>query len=177
MERAAHGPAVAAAAADVPLDDLRFPTMAAAKAKALTPDDLVTGRRRNELGALRTLAEEVAAGAESGGEAIYWRLRHDPRLPTPVLQHWVMTSEGPRRLDAYWEELLLAAEIDGRDHHAKREAFEPDTRRQNSVHAIGVLVIRYSTAAVRYDRGYVLEDTEANMAARRALLRGHRPRG
>lgn len=169
--------AVAAAAADVHLDDLRFPTMAAAKANRLTPEELVARRRRNELGALRILAEEVAAGAESGGEAIYWRLLHDSHLPTPVLQHWVMTDQGPKRLDAYWEELLLAAEIDGREHHAKEEAFEPDTRRQNSVHATGILVIRYSVATVRYDRGYVLEDTEANMEARRALLRGRHPRG
>ncbi|MBK6763034.1 MAG: hypothetical protein IPG68_07050 [Micrococcales bacterium] len=77
-------------------------------------------------------------------------------------------DQGPRRLDDYWDELLHAAEIDGRAHHVNREAFEPDARR---------LIIRYSAAAVRYDRRYVLENTEANMEARRALSRGYRPRG
>lgn len=167
--------AIAAAAADLSLNELRFPTMEAARVKLIAQGDLLSARHTHVLGLLHTLDEEVAAGAESGGEAIYWRLLRESDLPTPVLQRSVVTYQGVKRLDAYWEELFLGVEIDGRAVHAQPAAAEKDTRRQNAIHATGVLVIRYWVNSVITDQSYVLEDTAANMEARRALLSGRLP--
>ena len=88
---------------------LRFPAMQAVhdgflSARALADLADVPLQAR---GALRALGEEALAGAESGGEANFYRLIVDAGLPVPRLQVWVKTPDGPKRVDALWEQLGL----------------------------------------------------------------------
>ena len=149
------------------LDQLRFPAMQAVQQGLVTPAELAdpAGVPRRALRSMRLMAEEAAAGAESGGEAKYWRLLKESHLPTPVLQVWLNTHRGWKRVDAYWEAMNLAAEIDSREFHAKEAAFEADLVRQNAVHARPTLLIRFSVRQVMAEPGLVLEDTELNMRA------------
>ena len=165
--------ALVAAAFDLSIDALRFVAMEAIWLGLMTPSDLAgtKGRPRQVMGKLRLLAEEAAAGAESGGEAKYWRLLKESHLPTPRLQVWLQTARGWKRLDAYWDEIQLGVEIDGWENHGTKEAFGRDRRRQNAVHGTGAVLIQFSVDQVMNDPEYVLEDTEANYIARSAWLR------
>jgi very-short-patch-repair endonuclease len=122
------------------------------------------------MGAMRQLHEEAVAGAESGGEAQFYRLMKDSGIPLPQLQVVIDTSLGPKRLDAYWEQFRLGVEIDGRSVHAQRDAFENDRTRQNAIHATGELIIRFSVRQVMSESRDVVECVEANMIARAHLL-------
>lgn len=149
-------------------DALRFPALQAVMQRLVTPAELgdPVGVPRRALGVMRMIAEEAAAGAESGGESKYWRLLKQSRLPTPELRAWIETHRGPKRVDAYWADFDLAAEIDSREFHGAMPAFERDLVRQNAVHAQGTLLIRFSVRQVMVDPGRVLEDTELYLRAR-----------
>jgi very-short-patch-repair endonuclease len=160
--------ALIGAASYLDLDALRFPAMQAVLEGLVRPAELAdsAGVPRRSLRVMRTIAEEAAAGAESGGEAKYWRLLQQSDMPTPTLQVWLSTYRGEKRVDAHWEEFDLATEIDSRTFHMKAAAFEADHMRQNALHAAGTLVLRYSVSVVMSDPAYVLLDTEMNLRAR-----------
>jgi very-short-patch-repair endonuclease len=165
------GRALVAAAMDVPLEELRFPAMEAVRSGLIVPADLdPTGLPRRAMGAMRHLHEEAEAGAESGGEAQFYRLIKESGLPLPQLQVVIDTAIGPKRLDAYWGQFRLGVEIDGRSVHAQRDAFENDRVRQNAIHATGELIIRFSVRQVMAESKDVVEWVEANMIARARLL-------
>jgi very-short-patch-repair endonuclease len=150
------------------LDWLRFPAMQAVQNGLVTAAELgdPAGVPRPRRTWMRTLAEEAAAGAESGGEAKYWRLLEESHLPTPVLQVELDTHQGLKRVDAYWEPQRLAAEIDSWEFHGDKVARREDSKRQNALHARGEVVIRFWIPDVMNDPTYVLTDTEANLRAR-----------
>lgn len=160
--------ALVGAAGLVDLDALRFAAVDAVMRGLVTAAELAdpAGVPRRSLRALRMVAEEAVAGAESGGEAKYWRLLKESALPTPVLQVEIRTHLGKKRVDAYWEAFRLAVEIDSREFHAKEGAFEQDQVRQNAIHACGEVIIRFSVHHVMSDAARVLEDTELNLRAR-----------
>lgn len=106
----------------------------------------------------------AAAGAASGGEAVYWRLIVDSGLPVPQLNVPFTTERGNYVLDAWWRDWDLAAEIDGRRHHV--DAFEADRVRQNELHAAGLLLIRFPVAQVLGDPQEVLRITELALSQR-----------
>lgn len=165
------GAALAAAAAHVPLETLRFPAMEAVRTGLITPADLSPqGLPRRVMGAMRQLHEEALAGAESGGEAQFYRLIKGSGLLVPKLQVVINTFIGPTRIDAYWEEFRLGVEIDGRSVHAQQEAFERDRTRQNAIHAGGDLLIRFAVRQVMRESTGVIETVEANMIARGQML-------
>lgn len=160
--------ALVGAAGLLDLDALRFPAVDAVMRRLVTASELAdpAGVPRRNLRALRMVAEEAVAGAESGGEAKYWRLLKESDLPTPALQAEIRTHRGPKRVDAYWEAFRLAVEIDSREFHAKEGAFERDQVRQNAIHACGEVIIRFSVNHVMSAPTWVLEDTELNLRAR-----------
>ncbi len=165
------GRAVAAAAVDVPLEELRFPAMEAVRSGLIVPADLSPdGRARHVIGAMRQLHEEASAGAESGGEAQFYRLMKNSGLPMPQLQVVIDTAIGQKRVDAYWGEFRLGVEIDGRSVHAQEAAFEHDRVRHNAIHATGELIIRFSVRRVMDQSDDVIESVEATMIARAQLL-------
>jgi hypothetical protein len=152
--------------------ELRFPAMQAVhdgllSAQALADLNGVPLRSRD---LIREMGEEALAGAESGGEANFYRLLKDSHLPTPVLQHVVMTSDGEKKLDAYWPLYGLAAEVDGRDVHTQELAFERDRTRRNAIQAGCIVVINFAVSEVMGRPKGVLEDCESNLIARAADL-------
>ncbi len=154
------------------VQDLRFPAMKAVMNNLITARDLADtkGVPRRAMGVMRMLGEEALAGAESGGEANFFRLLEDSPLPTPTLQVWIDTHEGPKRVDAYWEAYKLAAEVDSREFHAKEIAFEEDPVRRNAIQAQRVVVINFVTSRIMNSPTKVIEECEANLYARAADL-------
>lgn len=150
------------------VNELRFPALAAVQRGLVTTADLAdrTGVPRRAMGRWNLVAHEAAAGAESGGEGLYWRLLHDSRLPDPVLNQWIIAQGHRYRVDALWPELGLGSEIDGREHHTRVADFDRDHRRQNHLHAEGVMLIRFTVRQLLDDPDEVLRQTQANLAAR-----------
>ena len=166
--------ALALAAADLDLDHLRFSALEGDRRGLLTPRDLEDASRWDRVRTpMLLLAEEAAAGAESGGEAKFWRLIKESPLPTPVLQQEVMTAHGLKRLDGYWPDLGLGVEIDGREFHNTAGAFVSDRVKLNAVLGLGLVMMRFAVSQVMNEEEYVLAETETIIVARRAVLGGY----
>jgi very-short-patch-repair endonuclease len=142
--------------------------LAAVQRGLVTASELAdtSGVPRRSLGQWSQVAHEAAAGAESGGEGLYWRLVHESPLPDPALNQWVVAAGHRYRVDALWPELGLGAEIDGREHHTRVADFERDHRRQNHLHAQGIMLIRFTVRQLLDDPQEVLRQTGVNLAAR-----------
>lgn len=159
-------------AADPDENSLRFNALAAVQRRLVTAAELrdPTAVPRRALGRWNRVAAEAGAGAESGGEGLFWRLVHESRLPDPHLNQWIDAGGQRYRIDALWPRLHLGVEIDGREHHTKVSDFERDHRRQNQIHAQGVMLVRFSVRQVLDDPCEVLRQTSVNLAARSAEL-------
>lgn len=157
-------------ASAVSVEELRFPALEAVRVGAVTPLELAQteGIPRSALRSMRLVAEEAAAGAISGGEATYWRLIVAAGLPKPRLNAPVATPAGAFVVDALWDDLGLGAEIDGRSIHAQEAAFAADRRRQNAIHAVGIMLIRFAVADILLDGPAIVQQTESAMVARAA---------
>lgn len=129
-----------------------------------------TGVGGSVRGIWRRVGEEVAAGAASGGEALYWRLLVESTLPLPELNVPIVTPSATFRVDALWRDLWLITEIDGRAFHTRQGDFERDALRQNALHSLGFVVIRFPVARVQQDPHGVLDETEQLLNARAVAL-------
>ncbi len=70
-------------------------------------------------------------------------------LPKPEVNVWMPLPEGGGyRPDFLWRDLRLIVEVDGRAHHARRQAFEHDRRRDRRLALAGYETRRYSAAEV-----------------------------
>lgn len=154
------------------ITELRFPAIQAVQNRLLTAKELadLTDVPLKARRTIRLIGEEALAGAESGGEANYYRLLLDAGLPKPQLQVWVQTADGFKRLDAYWEELAIGCEIDGDRFHGQKDARDRDRVRRNAIQATAVKLFDFSVAAVMRQPKRVVEDTEANLLARASEL-------
>ncbi len=164
--------AVVASAALMPIEQVRFPAMQAAHEGLVTREELadLTDVPTRLLPVMRLIGQEVLAGAESGGEANYYRLLLDAGLPRPALQALVPTYAGVKRVDAYWEDLLLGCEIEGDLFHGSRQARRLDRDRRNAIQAERVKLIDFSVDQVMTTPTHVVHDTKANLIARAAEL-------
>lgn len=74
-------------------------------------------------------------------------------------------------LDIAFERIRLAVEIDGYEVHCRRDVFESDRRRQNSLQEHGWTVLRFTYRMLTEDPSYVARTTERGLivAERRAL--------
>lgn len=165
-------------AADFDENALRFPALAAVQRGLIPVAYLVdaAGVPRRALRRWKRVGQEALAGAESGGEGLFWRLIHESDLPTPLLNRELVTGGRRFRVDALWPEFRLGAEIDGREHHTKVGDFDADHLRQNLIHAEGITLIRFTVRQVLDSPGLVLQHTEANLAARSSELGRNAPR-
>jgi very-short-patch-repair endonuclease len=87
-------------------------------------------------GALRSVLARRPPDApptDSDAETLFLQLARGARLPEPLRQFSVPTSDGTFRLDFAWPARRVAVEIDGAATHASREALSRDLRRQNRV--------------------------------------------
>ena len=60
----------------------------------------------------------------------------------------VLVRGGVRYPDFLFDDIKLILEIDGREHHGSREAFEADRRRQNQLVEAGWTILRFTAAQV-----------------------------
>lgn len=160
--------AMAVQLAGVGLEALRYPMLAAVQRGWLTVEELAdrTGVPTRDRAVWRMVAEEAAAGAESGAEAEYWRAVRAAGLPEPRLNVALAVGGRRYRVDAVWEEWGLIAEIDGREYHVGAERFERDRVRQNDLHGAGFVVVRFPAVQVQADPVGVAEVTRQALLAR-----------
>ena len=124
-----------------------------------------------DLAALRELVGQIAAGCESELELWgYTDVFNVPGLDDASRQVVVEVDGETYRLDAAYEEEMLAVELDGRKYHASPEQWERDIRRDRKVAKLGWQTIRYSHDQLRFDVDGCRRDTLAVRAARRRLV-------
>lgn len=155
------------------VNDLRCHAAEAVGAKRMRRDALLHGTvvPRSSLRVVRLIDEELRAGAISGGECALYRLVLTARLPLPRLNVEFLTDDGRYLLDALWEGLRLAVEVDGRSVHTKQEAFESDLVRQNAIHVEGVLIYRFPVSMIFLHPERVAATLDKALRARAADLR------
>lgn len=67
--------------------------------------------------------------------------------------HPVMVRGGVRYPDFLFQDIKLIIEIDGREFHGTREAFEEDRRRQNQLVEAGWTILRFTADQVTQEPG------------------------
>ena len=114
-----------------------------------------TGSRR----LVRVLTEQFQAPSvtRSELEVRFLDLASAAGLPRPLVNTRVADLE----VDFFWPGLGLVVEVDGFRFHGTRAAFERDRRRDATLTAAGLRVLRFTYRAVTYDRRRV----EATLAA------------
>lgn len=85
------------------------------------------------------------------------------RLPRPAVG---LPLEG-YELDFFWPEAKLIAELDGREAHLTREAFESDRARDRRLLTAGVRTVRITDRALREDDGELATQLAALVGARK----------
>lgn len=98
-------------------------------------------RGRRGLGALRALLHEPPiplADARSNLEEQFLRYCRDRGLPIPAMNVPVAGYE----VDCVWPDHLVVLELDSWTHHADREAFETDRKRDAAIQVAGYRILR-----------------------------------
>ena len=116
-------------------------------------------RGRNGTGALRDwldLYYLVAGVPESGIELVVLDAIIDADLPLPVVQHWVRVAGRNRRIDLAYPELLIAIEVDGRQHRDDPDVVLGDAARTAALEAAGWTVLRIRSTHFASDLAAVL---------------------
>lgn len=85
-------------------------------------------------------------------------LFHRAGLPRPVSQHRLCVDGLIAVADFAWPAHMLIVEIDGRQWHTDRDAFQRDRRRQNALVDAGWRVLRFTVDDVRFCPEYVIAE-------------------
>lgn len=115
--------------------------------QAMTAHDLVARlphyRGRRGVVQARDVLQLVDPRAESQGESFTRVIIVDEGLPVPDLQVWVYDEQGHPvyRLDHAYEELMIAVEYDGEEHHMSPEDRRHDEVRRAWLRSQGWIVI------------------------------------
>jgi very-short-patch-repair endonuclease len=114
-----------------------------------------SGRRRRGIVLLRDLVEERGEDAPSQGasylERMLERLLSKADLPPCTREHPFSIRGAPSRVDVYIAAWRLVIEADGRNWHARTEAYEQDRHRDNNLAVQGVQVIRLTYRMIKSD--------------------------
>ncbi len=86
-------------------------------------------------------------------------------LPRPRVNEWIAIAPIGYEADFLWREQRLIAEVDGRDVHTTRRAFEHDRRRDQRLMLAGYRVVRFTWRQVTHEPA-------ATIATMRGLLAG-----
>jgi very-short-patch-repair endonuclease/predicted transcriptional regulator of viral defense system len=95
-----------------------------------------------------------------------------PGMPTFVQQRKVTVAGRRFSLDAAYEDVLLAVEMDGAAHHGSREQRERDIERDALIATIGWQTLRFSYARLTASPEACRRDILAAHTARRRLMQG-----
>jgi very-short-patch-repair endonuclease len=105
-------------------------------------------RGRNRRAFIKTVAHDVADGAQSLGELDFAKLCRARDLPHPSRQAVRQGARGKVYLDVLWEDIGLAVEIDG-SQHTWGLALTDDHFRQNDLVISGEPVLRMTLMGLR----------------------------
>lgn len=123
--------------------------------------DRESGRRRRGIVLLRYLVDERREDAPSKGasylERMLERLLSKADLPPWSREHPFSLRGVPSRVDVYIAAWRLVIEADGRNWHARTEAFEKDRQRENDLALQGIQVIRLTFRMIKSDPHGCLE--------------------
>lgn len=161
----------------LPLNDFRCLAAEVVFRKLARPSDIAHAKRppRAALRILRTVLEELHAGALSGPEAAAWRTIAEARMPLPQLNVPVETVHGLRIVDGLWSCLMLGYEIDGRSVHAQKQAFESDRFRNNDIQATGLVLMHFAASTVFGAPDVMVDTVRRFMIARADMFGVHIP--
>jgi hypothetical protein len=104
---------------------------------------------RAALAAAIATFDAPAAATRSGAEKRFLLAIRRILVPPPEVNVWIPLPEGGGyRPDFLWRDRRLIVEIDGRDYHARRAAFEHDRRRDRRLRLLGYETVRYAAREV-----------------------------
>ncbi|NYG07079.1 very-short-patch-repair endonuclease [Phycicoccus badiiscoriae] len=106
------------------------------------------GRNRRRL--IKQLARDIADGAQSLGELDFAEMCRARGLPEPSRQSVRRIHGGRAFLDAAWDDIGLAVEIDGSGHRAGL-AVTADNLRQNEIALMDETILRIDLIGLRVD--------------------------
>ncbi|HUR86980.1 MAG TPA: DUF559 domain-containing protein [Solirubrobacteraceae bacterium] len=108
---------------------------------------------------LRTVLSEIRPGTtltRSELEELMLQVCRDVHHPPDATNAWIPFPDGGgAEADFVWHRHDLIVEVDGRDVHAARRAFEHDRRRDQRLAALGWRVVRFTWRQVTEEPGYV----------------------
>lgn len=98
---------------------------------------------------LRSAIGDAGRGMRSVGEADLRRVIVAAGLPEPEWNAPIETPSGTYFVDALWRSRRVGAEADGRAYHLSAEDWQADLRRQNDIHGVGVVLLRFPVPRLR----------------------------
>jgi very-short-patch-repair endonuclease len=122
--------------------------------------------RRNGSGLLRVALAEVTQGTRSVAEARFLRLIRHARIPLPELNVAVETPGGWYTVDALRREYGVVVEIDGMAWHLNAMSWQQDLVRQNNLHAVGIVVLRFPATRLNSEPDRVICELRATLRTR-----------
>jgi predicted transcriptional regulator of viral defense system len=121
--------------------------------------DDVLARGRRGAAALRGVLAELRLGTTLTRSELEERLLaicREAALPRPDVNAWIpYPGGGGAEADFLWREQQLVVEVDGRDVHTTRRAFEHDRRRDQRLMLAGWRVVRFTWRQVLFEPAYV----------------------
>jgi very-short-patch-repair endonuclease len=101
---------------------------------------------------LRAAVADAGRGMRSVGESDLRRVILRAGLPEPEWNAPVETRSGTYFVDALWRQRRVGAEADGRTYHLSARDWAADLKRQNALHGVGLVMLRFPVMRLRYDQ-------------------------
>jgi very-short-patch-repair endonuclease len=98
---------------------------------------------------LRAVVADATRGMRSVGESDLRRVVLMAGLPEPEWNAEVITPHGTFFVDALWRRQGVAAEADGATFHLSAADWSKDLRRQNAIHGVGIVLLRFPIRRLR----------------------------
>jgi hypothetical protein len=119
--------------------------------------DRAAGRRGAKL--LRAVLAEHRAGStltRNELEEAFLRIARAVGRPPDAVNEWIAFPAGSgAQADFLWRAARLIVEVDGRDPHTTRRAFDADRRRDQQLMLLGWRVVRFTWRQVMFEAAYV----------------------
>lgn len=105
-------------------------------------------------------------GFDSPDELDFVQLIVRAGAPPPLVNHWIKTPSGWKRLDLYWELARLCVELDRWRTHKSRESFENDRVRDAELLQLGIATLRFTNTRVETQPQWCADQVLPQLAAR-----------